>query len=287
MIYSMTAFARLEVKKDWGDAVWEIRSVNQRYLENFFRLPEQFRGLENTLREKLRQSLTRGKIECSLRIETKKQTNAELNLNKELANQVIQSLLWIKAQAGEGEINLTDVLRYPGVVEAQEQDLDAISQDLLTAFDNLLTDFIAMRGREGEKLNDIIQQRLDAIAVEADKVRSQMPAVLQWQRERLLQRFEDAQVNLDPQRVEQEMILLAQRVDVAEELDRLQMHVKETTNILKKGGAVGRKLDFMMQELNRESNTLASKSINADITASAVELKVLIEQMREQIQNLE
>ena len=287
MIYSMTAFARLEVKKDWGDAVWEIRSVNQRYLENFFRLPEQFRGLENTLREKLRQSLTRGKIECSLRIETKKQTNAELNLNKELANQVIQSLQWIKAQAGEGEINLTDVLRYPGVVEAQEQDLDAISQDLLTAFDDLLTDFIAMRGREGEKLNDIIQQRLDAIVVEADKVRSQMPAVLQWQRERLLQRFEDAQVNLDPQRVEQEMILLAQRVDVAEELDRLQMHVKETTNILKKGGAVGRKLDFMMQELNRESNTLASKSINADITASAVELKVLIEQMREQIQNLE
>ena len=287
MIYSMTAFARLEVKKDWGDAVWEIRSVNQRYLENFFRLPEQFRGLENTLREKLRQSLTRGKIECSLRIETKKQTNAELNLNKELANQVIQSLQWIKTQAGEGEINLTDVLRYPGVVEAQEQDLDAISQDLLTAFDNLLTDFIAMRGREGEKLNDIIQQRLDAIAVEADKVRSQMPAVLQWQRERLLQRFEDAQINLDPQRVEQEMILLAQRVDVAEELDRLQMHVKETTNILKKGGAVGRKLDFMMQELNRESNTLASKSINADITASAVELKVLIEQMREQIQNLE
>ncbi|WP_118855658.1 YicC/YloC family endoribonuclease [Haemophilus haemolyticus] len=287
MIYSMTAFARLEVKKDWGDAVWEIRSVNQRYLENFFRLPEQFRGLENTLREKLRQSLTRGKIECSLRIETKKQTNAELNLNKELANQVIQSLQWIKTQAGEGEINLTDVLRYPGVVEAQEQDLDAISQDLLTAFDDLLTDFIAMRGREGEKLNDIIQQRLDAIALEADKVRSQMPTVLQWQRERLLQRFEDAQINLDPQRVEQEMILLAQRVDVAEELDRLQMHVKETTNILKKGGAVGRKLDFMMQELNRESNTLASKSINADITASAVELKVLIEQMREQIQNLE
>lgn len=287
MIYSMTAFARLEVKKEWGDAVWEIRSVNQRYLENFFRLPEQFRGLENTLREKLRQNLTRGKIECALRIETKKQTNAELNLNKELANQVIQSLQWIKTQAGEGEISLTDVLRYPGVVEAQEQDLDAISQDLLTAFDELLKDFIAMRGREGEKLQAIIQQRLDAISVEADKVRSQMPAVLQWQRERLLQRFEEAKISLDPQRIEQEMILLAQRVDVAEELDRLQMHVKETTNILKKGGAVGRKLDFMMQELNRESNTLASKSINADITASAVELKVLIEQMREQIQNLE
>ena len=287
MIYSMTAFARLEIKKDWGDAVWEMRSVNQRYLENYFRLPEQFRGLENTLREKLRQNLTRGKIECALRIESKKSANAVLNLNKELADQVIQSLRWLKAQAGEGEINLTEVLRYPGVVEAQEEDLDVISQDLLLAFDELLRDFIAMRGREGEKLQGIIQQRLDAISIEADKVRAQMPAVLQWQRERLLQRFEEAQINLDPQRVEQEMILLAQRVHVAEELDRLQMHVKETANILKKGGAVGRKLDFMMQELNRESNTLASKSINADITASAVELKVLIEQMREQIQNLE
>ena len=222
-----------------------------------------------------------------MRIDSKKQAAAELNLNKELANQVIQSLQWIKSQAGEGEINLADVLRYPGVVEAAEQDLDAISQDLLTAFDELLVEFIAMRGREGEKLQAIIQQRLDGITVEAEKVRSQMPAVLQWQRERLLQRFEEAKIQLDPQRVEQEMILLAQRVDVAEELDRLQMHVKETNNILKKGGAVGRKLDFMMQELNRESNTLASKSINADITASAVELKVLIEQMREQIQNLE
>lgn len=287
MIYSMTAFARHEIKKDWGYAVWEIRSVNQRYLENFFRLPEQFRGLENTLREKLRQHLTRGKIECSLRIESQKMTSAKLNLNKEFAEQVIQSLKWIKAAAGEGELNPADVLRYPGVVETPEQDLDAISQDLLAAFDELLQEFIAMRGREGEKLHDVIRQRLDAISAEADKVRSQMPTILQWQRERLLQRFEEIQLQPDPTRLEQEMILLAQRVDVAEELDRLQMHVKETASILKKGGAVGRKLDFMMQELNRESNTLASKSINADITASAVELKVLIEQMREQIQNLE
>ena len=159
-----------------------------------------------------------------MRIDSKKQAAAELNLNKELANQVIQSLQWIKSQAGEGEINLADVLRYPGVVEATEQDLDAISQDLLTAFDELLVEFIAMRGREGEKLQAIIQQRLDGITVEAEKVRSQMPAVLQWQRERLLQRFEEAKIQLDPQRVEQEMILLAQREDVAEELDRLQIH---------------------------------------------------------------
>ncbi|PJG84228.1 YicC/YloC family endoribonuclease [Conservatibacter flavescens] len=287
MIYSMTAFARREIKKEWGDAVWEIRSVNQRYLENFFRLPEQFRGLENTLREKLRQNLTRGKIECSLRIDSKKQTVLELNLNQALANSVIQSLKWIKQQAGEGEINLTDVLRYPGVVELPEQDLDVMSQDLLAGFDELLAEFIAMRGREGEKLQDIIQQRLSAISIEAAKVRSKMPEILQWQRDKLLQRFEEIQLQPDPTRLEQELILLAQRIDVAEELDRLEMHVKETRNILQKGGAVGRKLDFMMQELNRESNTLASKSINTDITNSAVELKVLIEQMREQIQNLE
>ncbi|HHT7855420.1 YicC/YloC family endoribonuclease [Pasteurella multocida] len=287
MIYSMTAFARLEIKQDWGDAVWEIRSVNQRYLETFFRLPEQFRGLENTLREKLRQKLTRGKIECTLRIDNKKQAATEIHLNKAFALQVIQSLQWIKQQAGEGEIHLNDVLRYPGVVEVPEQDLDLISQQLLSAFDSLLTEFIAMRAREGEKLNTLLQQRLDAVEVEANKVQSKMPEILQWQRDRLLQRFDEIHLQVDPQRVEQEMVLLAQRVDVAEELDRLQLHVKETKAILQKGGAVGRKLDFMMQELNRESNTLASKSISTEVTNSAVELKVLIEQMREQIQNLE
>ncbi|MFZ7135015.1 YicC/YloC family endoribonuclease [Avibacterium avium] len=287
MIYSMTAFARYEIKQDWGNAVWEIRSVNQRYLETFFRLPEPFRGLENGLREKLRQRLTRGKVECSLRFEGKPQTSEALNLNQALAQQVIASLQWLKQQAGEGEINLTDVLRYPGVVETPEQDLDRISQELLAGFEAALDEFIAMRGREGEKLNDLIQQRLTAIASESDKVRSKMPEILQWQRDRLQQRFDELQLQADPQRLEQEMVLLAQRIDVAEELDRLQLHVKETQRILQKGGAVGRKLDFMMQELNRESNTLASKSISAEITNSAVELKVLIEQMREQIQNLE
>ncbi|MDY4281175.1 YicC/YloC family endoribonuclease [[Pasteurella] aerogenes] len=287
MIYSMTAFARYEIKKEWGDAVWEIRSVNQRYLETFFRVPEQFRALENPLREKLRQGLTRGKIECSLRIDQRKQHAQNLQLNQELAQQVIQSLQWLQQQAGGGEINLTDVLRYPGVVETPEQDLDMISRDLLSAFDTLLQDFIAMRAREGEKLLDVLEQRLTSVTQEAQKVRSKMPMILQWQRERLLQRFAEIQLQADPQRLEQEMVLLAQRVDVAEELDRLQMHVKETRNILQKGGAVGRKLDFMMQELNRESNTLASKSIDAEVTATAVELKVLIEQMREQIQNLE
>ena len=287
MIYSMTAFAHLEIKKEWGNAVWEIRSVNQRFLETYFRLPEVFRHLEMGLRERLRNSLTRGKVECSLRVELAQASNNKIALNNDYAEQVIASLKTLQSIAGEGEINLVDVLRYPGVVDAQSQDLDQITQDLLAGFEQILADFIAMRGREGENLQAIIQQRLDSIAEIAQSVQNQMPEVLQWQKDRLQQRFEELNLQLDPQRLEQEMVLTAQRVDVAEELDRLQLHVKETSSILKKGGAVGRKLDFMMQELNRESNTLASKSINADITNSAVELKVLIEQMREQIQNLE
>mgnify|MGYP000215501429 FL=1 len=287
MIYSMTAFAHLEIKKEWGNAVWEIRSVNQRFLETYFRLPEVFRHLEMGLRERLRNSLTRGKVECSLRVELAQASNNKIALNNDYAEQVIASLKTLQSIAGEGEINLVDVLRYPGVVDAQSQDLDQITQDLLAGFEQILADFIAMRGREGENLQAIIQQRLDSIAEIAQSVQQQMPEVLQWQKDRLQQRFDELNLQLDPQRLEQEMVLTAQRVDVAEELDRLQLHVKETSSILKKGGAVGRKLDFMMQELNRESNTLASKSINADITNSAVELKVLIEQMREQIQNLE
>lgn len=287
MIYSMTAFAHLELKKEWGNAVWEMRSVNQRFLETYFRLPESFRNLEMTLRERLRATLTRGKVECSLRIELNTNQNNGLALNQDYAKQVIQSLQWLKETSGEGEINLVDVLRFPGVVNAEQQDLDQISKDLLEGFEQILKDFISMRAREGENLQNLIEQRLTAISHEAAKVQTQMPTVLQWQKERLQQRFDELNLQLDPSRLEQEMVLLAQKVDVAEELDRLQLHVKETMSILKKGGAVGRKLDFMMQELNRESNTLASKSINADITNSAVELKVLIEQMREQIQNLE
>ena len=287
MIYSMTAFAHLELKKNWGNAVWEIRSVNQRFLETYFRLPEAFRHLEMGLRERLRAALTRGKVECSLRIELTHNESNELALNHAYAEKVVSALKSLKTIAGAGEINLVDVLRYPGVVDSQNQDLDQIAEDLLAGFEQILAEFIAMRGREGANLQTLIQQRLDTISEIATQVQAQMPSILQWQKDRLQQRFDELNLQLDPQRLEQEMVLTAQRLDVAEELDRLQLHVKETTSILKKGGAIGRKLDFMMQELNRESNTLASKSINADVTNSAVELKVLIEQMREQIQNLE
>lgn len=287
MIHSMTAYARREVKGDWGTAIWEIRSVNQRYLETYLRMPEQFRSLEPVLRERFRQRLARGKVECNLRYEANQAATSELSINEDLAKQVINAAKWVKETAGEGNIGPFQVLNWPGVMEAPEQDLDAINKDLLAGFDAAITDFIAARASEGENMKELIVQRLDAISLEAGKVRQRMPEIINWQRERLTTRFEDAKVELDPSRIEQELVMMAQKSDVAEELDRLDSHVKETQKIMKKGGACGRRLDFMMQEFNREANTLASKSISTDITTSAVELKVLIEQMREQIQNIE
>ena len=286
MIRSMTAYARREIKGEWGSAAWELRSVNQRYLETYIRLPEQFRSLEPVIRERIRGRLTRGKVECNLRFELDPSAQSSLILNEKLAKQLVEAANWVKMQSDEGEINPIDVLRWPGVMSAQEQDLDAISAELMQALDGALDDFIVARESEGAALKTLIEQRLDGVSAEVVKVRAQMPNILQWQRERLVSKLEEAQVQLENTRLEQ-LVLMAQRIDVAEELDRLEAHVKETHNILKKKEAVGRRLDFMMQEFNRESNTLASKSINADVTASAIELKVLIEQMREQIQNIE
>ncbi|WP_416261269.1 YicC/YloC family endoribonuclease [Gibbsiella quercinecans] len=287
MIRSMTAYARREIKGEWGSAAWELRSVNQRYLETYIRLPEQFRSLEPVIRERIRARLTRGKVECNLRFDLDPSAQSSLILNEKLAKQLVEAANWVKMQSDEGEINPIDVLRWPGVMSAQEQDLDAISADLMQALDGALDDFIAARESEGTALKALIEQRLDGVLAEVAKVRAQMPNVMQWQRERLVSKLEEAQVQLENTRLEQELVLMAQRIDVAEELDRLEAHVKETHNILKKKEAVGRRLDFMMQEFNRESNTLASKSINAEVTTSAIELKVLIEQMREQIQNIE
>lgn len=287
MIRSMTAYARREVQGDWGSAVWELRSVNQRYLETYLRLPEQFRSMEPVIRERIRQKLTRGKVECQLRFELSSTVQTDLILNESLALQVIKSANWVKLKSNEGTINPLDILRWPGVMAVEEQDLDVIATYLLEALDNTLDDFIASREREGAALQSLIEQRLNSVKEEVAKVRTQMPAILQWQREKLQAKLEEAQIQLDSNRLEQEMLILAQRIDVAEELDRLDAHVNETYSIFKKKEAVGRRLDFMMQEFNREANTLASKSINADVTASAIELKVLIEQMREQIQNIE
>ncbi|WP_286233937.1 YicC/YloC family endoribonuclease [Thalassotalea sediminis] len=287
MIHSMTAFARVEVKEVWGNAIWEIRSVNQRFLENYFRLPEQFRSIEPVLRERFRKALARGKVECALRFNPNPSAKGKLSLNKELAAQLLEHAGWINEQTLNSQVNPVEIMRWPGVMETEEADLDVIQTDILKGFDQALKDFIAARASEGENMKELIEQRLDGIVVQAENVKAHMPEVVQWQRDRILEKFNDANIELDSQRVEQELVLLAQKMDVDEEIDRLFSHVKETKNILKKGGPQGRRLDFMMQEFNREANTLGSKSINADITNSAVELKVLIEQMREQIQNIE
>lgn len=287
MIHSMTAFARIEVKGDWGNAVWEIRSVNQRFLETYFRMPEQFRGLEPVLRERFRKSLNRGKVECNLRFNANPAAKSDLSINTKLAEQLIESAKWITNTAGEGKLNPLDIMRWPGVMEAQEADMDKISAELLAGFDQALKDFIAARASEGANMADLIYQRLNGISEQASLVKAHMPEIIKWQRERIIEKFNDAGIDPESTRLEQELVLLAQKMDVDEEIDRLYSHVKETTKILKKGGPQGRRLDFMMQEFNREANTLGSKSINSDITAAAVELKVLIEQMREQIQNIE
>ncbi|MGY5451330.1 YicC/YloC family endoribonuclease [Agarivorans sp. MS3-6] len=286
MIHSMTGYARHQLKADWGSATWEIRSVNQRYLETYWRMPEQFRALEPVLRDKIRKALQRGKVECNLRFDADQASRGELQLNQALAEQLIKNAEWVQQQAG-GQINPVDILRWPGVMETPEQDADAISKELLAGWLVALEAFIESRASEGANTATMITTRLEKITQQVAFVREQMPAVMQWQRDRLNNRLAEVKDELEPQRIELEMIMVAQKIDVAEELDRLDSHVTETQKILKKGGACGRRLDFMMQEFNREANTLASKSINSEITQAAVELKVLIEQMREQIQNLE
>ncbi|WP_394228485.1 YicC/YloC family endoribonuclease [Pseudoalteromonas spongiae] len=286
MIHSMTAYARHEVKGDWGNGVWEIRSVNQRYLETFIRLPEQFRALEPVIREKLRKQLQRGKVEVSLKFNANPAHVGEMKINQALAKQIMKNATWLQEQI-DGEISPMDILRWPGVMEAEEMDMDSVQTELLSGFDKTVSDFIDARGSEGANLETMIDTRLTAIIAQVEIVNGQMPEVMKWQREKLTNRLEELKAEIDQNRLEQELIYLAQKQDVAEELDRLQSHVKETRKILKKGGACGRRLDFMMQEFNREANTLASKSINTEVTNAAVELKVLIEQMREQIQNIE
>jgi len=286
MIHSMTAFSRQDITADWGNASWEIRSVNQRYLETTIRLPEHLRSLEPILRERFRKRLKRGKIECNLRVESI-DNHTSLRINQALAKQVIEQANWVIEQANSGSLNPLDVLKWPGVIATPEQDMELINQTLLTHFDLAINEFISARASEGENLTLMVTTRLASISELVAQVRQQMPDILIWQRERLSNKLADLRIETDNNRLEQELVMLAQKIDVAEELDRLDSHVSETNKIIKKGGACGRRLDFMMQEFNREANTLASKSINSDITQASVELKVLIEQIREQIQNIE
>ncbi len=286
---SMTGFARREAKLSWGTAVWEIRSVNHRYLEPSFRLPEDFREIEPHLREAMRKALQRGKVEASLSVQWEQEGEAELGINVSRVTQLTKAAQHINHLLGAAAapINALDILKYPGVLQKQEVDREAMQATVLKLFDSALDGLIEHRTREGNELEQLILQRLDAVSAQVLAVRARLPDILAAQREKLQTKLTALQIDLDPERLEQEIVMLAQKADVDEELDRLDTHVIEVKRSLKQTDSLGRRLDFLMQELNREANTLSSKSIVSDTTQAAVELKVLIEQMREQVQNIE
>ena len=287
MTHSMTAFTRQTREADWGSLQLELRSVNQRYLEPHFRLPDSLRDLETPFREALRNRLARGKVECHLRFEPAA-SGESLSVNRERLGELARALHEVRAELPDAAMpNALELLDHPGVVETHGIDLEIVQREAKALFDVALDDLIAGRAREGERLAELIRQRLDGVRIQVAEVRTLLPDILVRQRSQLLERLETLKADLEPQRLEAEIALLAQKADVDEELDRLETHVTEVERQLKQKGPVGRRLDFLMQELNREANTLSSKSVVAESTRCAVELKVLIEQMREQIQNIE
>ena len=288
MPLSMTSFARVEFEADYGRGAWELRSVNHRFAEIFVRLPEDFRSLEGAVRERIAASVKRGKLDCTLRFDTARTQFKALRVNERAAGEVVRAAQHIAALlGGDAAINPLDVLRWPGVTEAEEVDLDATAKLVLNTLDDALDQFLDGRRREGDKLKIMMLSRLAGVRDQIVVLETRVPEIIEAIRERYQQRIQDLADGLDESRVEQECALLLQRLDVAEELDRLGAHVEEVARVLDLDEAVGRRLDFLMQELNREANTLGSKSTHIDTAGAAINLKVLIEQMREQVQNLE
>ncbi|MCI0914968.1 MULTISPECIES: YicC/YloC family endoribonuclease [Pseudomonas] len=287
MVHSMTAFARVERAGSQGTLVWELRSVNHRYLEPHLRLPDALRDLEGAVREGLRQGLSRGKVECTLRLH-EDSNGKPLKVDHARAAQLVAAAEEVAGLIKQpAPLNPLEVLSWPGVLVADASDPQALNAEAVALFDEALAELKAGRLREGQELARLINERLDSMASEVTTLRALVPQMLAAQRQKIIDRFGDLKAELDPQRLEQEMVLLAQKSDVAEELDRLSTHVNEVRRVLKSGGAAGRRLDFLMQELNREANTLGSKAFDPRSTQAAVNLKVLIEQMREQVQNIE
>ena len=288
MVYSMTAFSRQQLEHEWGSLTWEIRSVNHRYLEPSIRLPENFRSLENPIRKQLRDKLYRGKIECLLRFRTVEANQIDWQLNLDLISQLTKANLEINSNiGGDYKLSSLDILKWPGVISDQSIDEEVFNKEAMGLFEKALDDLMVVREREGASLRDAILKRIASIQRIIDSIQAKMPSIILKQKENLLNKLEDIKAEFEPTRLEQEITLLAQKADVDEELDRLNSHLQEAKRVLDSGGQIGRRLDFLMQELNREANTLSSKSIVVETTQSAVELKVLIEQMREQIQNIE
>ncbi len=288
MIKSMTGFARKEVTGEWGTLAWEIRSVNHRYLELFFRLPEEARPLEAQLREVVARHVSRGKLECTLRIDKSHRPGAPFTVNQSLLRHVIAEAQKVTSQlTGARALNPVELLRWPGVTEEVQGDPASMHAAAVSLLDEALVSLNAARAREGERISEMIEQRCQTVSELVATVRERLPDVHRKMRERLLERLDKLDAVADPARIEQELVLLLQKVDVDEELDRLDSHVQEAVAVLARDEPVGRRLDFLLQEFNREANTLASKSQDTETTRAAVELKVLIEQVREQVQNVE
>lgn len=288
MIRSMTGFARGETRGSFGTLVWELRTVNHRYLDMSLRLPEELRVLEPDCREHIAAALRRGKLDAQLRFESAPGASGELELDDDQLRAVARAADRVAGMVGTAAgVNPFDLLRWPGVVRQRALDVESVSAEALKLLDATLARLTAMRQAEGERIGAMLRERGQAIAAIVAEVRDQAGGIRARLQDKLRARLDELKVAVDPGRLEQELVLLLQRLDVAEELDRLDSHLTELDNILGKAEAVGRRLDFLMQEFNREANTLGSKSQDSAITQRVVELKVLIEQMREQVQNLE
>lgn len=284
----MTGFARTMIEQEWGTATWEMRSVNHRYLELNFRLPDNFRSIELNLRERVHHYIKRGKVECTLKYQLASLSSSSISLNTELIQQLAAarktiSSIWSDLAAP----NAINVLSWPGVIIAQEPAMDTIYQVITENFEEALSQLADTRQREGASLELFIEERLNAILTIVQKIEQRMPLVVEHFRTKLYSRVQELKADVNIDRFEQELLLFMQRIDIAEEMSRLQMHIQEVHRILQKDGAVGRQLDFLSQELNREANTLGAKSMDAEITHAVVDIKVLIEQIREQVQNIE
>lgn len=285
---SMTGFARTESQYSWGTVACEIRSVNHRYLEPTLRLPDTLRTIENDFRKALKEKISRGKVEAAVYLKLENAESSQLALNKGLAKQITT----LATQLGQSmdkaaALNPLDILKWPGVLQTAEVDKDELESAALSAFDQALNNLLRNREREGEELKQAIEQRLIDINSNVKYLRKRLPEILEAHQQKLREKLDSLQVEVDEDRLAQELVYIAQKADVAEELDRLDAHVTEVRLALDQQKPIGRRLDFLMQELNREANTLSSKSMASDTTQQAVDLKVFIEQMREQIQNIE
>ena len=288
MTKSMTAFARMQNSLDEGELIWEIRSVNHRFLEVHFKMPEEFRASETRFREILQHRLKRGKIECFLRFNANIQSSADITINPQQAKSLISACQEINNLLHQpSEVDPMEMLQWPGVVQETKLDMKPVLVASEIALNKALDDLIANREREGQRMHDLILQRCEAIQKIVNKTRKKMPEIQQRYQKKLRERLDEINIDVNHDRLEQELVHLAQKMDVDEEIDRLDSHLKEMNDVLNRDEAVGRRLDFLMQELNREANTLGSKSADISSTNASVELKVLIEQIREQIQNIE